>query len=354
MRWSVVIGAVGFAVIASAGAGHAQSAASRTTTDRMNRMIPLIEQGLPILGLNNPAYAAGRGGRGQGAGGGRGGRGGRGAGAADGAASAAAAPTPAPDIDAVARETAGYMLGDYVLNTYSPASVEQYRTYMMAIVAAGGSARTHPFAAKIPIMHDNVASTTQRMIDQLNDGQVMVVMQEVETTEEIDQAIAGMRFTSKGGSRPESGFERAAAYWGMTPAQYMQKADVWPLNRNGELLINIIIESREGVANARALSAHPAAAVVTVGAGTLGGVFTSTNAEGQRVRDQVGFDAAVASILAACKEAKKSCGYPANNPAEVEKLMKDGWDFLIMQRRDQAAFDAVLTGRRLSERPLTP
>jgi hypothetical protein len=34
--------------------------------------------------------------------------------------------------------------------------------------------------------------------------------------------------------------------------------------------------------------------------------------------------------------------------------MKDGWDFMIMQRRDQAAFDAVLTGRRLSGRPASP
>jgi 4-hydroxy-2-oxoheptanedioate aldolase len=263
-------------------------------------------------------------------------------------------PPPAPDINAAARETVGYTLGDYVLNTYSPATAEQYRAYMKAIVAAGGSARTHPFVAKIPIMHGNVEVTTQRLIDQLNDGQVKVEMQEVETTEEIDQTVAGMRFTSKGGRRPESGFERAAEYWGMTPAQYLQKADVWPLNKNGELLIGIIIESKDGIANARALAAHPAVAVVTVGAGTLGGVFTSTNAEGQRVRDQAGFDAGVAAVLKACKEYKKSCGYPANNPAEVEKLMKDGWDFLIMQRRDQAAFDAVLTGRRLSGRPQTP
>jgi 4-hydroxy-2-oxoheptanedioate aldolase len=317
----------------------------------MNRMIPLIEQGLPILGVNNPAYAAGRGG----GGGGRGGRGGaNGAGATGGAPAAAPTTPPQPDIEAVARETVGYMLGDYVLNSYSPATVEQYRAYMKAIVAAGGSAKTHPFVAKIPIMHDNVESTTQRLIDQLNEGQVAVEMQEVETVAEIDQAIAGMRFTSKGGKRPESGFERAAAYWGMTPAEYLQKADVWPLNPNGELLLSIIIESREGVANARTLAAHPGVAVVTLGAGTLGGVFSSTNAQGQRVRDQAGFDAAVAQVLAACKEFKKSCGYPANNPAEVEKLMKDGWDFMIMQRRDQAAFDAVLTGRRLSGRPVTP
>ena len=345
MRWSMVLGTVGLAVIAIAGSGQAQGAASRASTDRMNRMIPLIEKGLPILGLNNPAYAAGRGG----------GVGGRGRGAANGAVPPVATePPPPPDINAAARETAGYTLGDYVLNTYSPGSVEQYRAFMKAIVAAGGSARTHPFVAKIPIMHDNVLSTTQRLIEQLNDGQVAIEMQQVETVQEVDQAIAGMRFTSKGGTRPASGFEAAAAYWGMTPAQYLQKADVWPLNPNGALLVSIIIESKEGVANARALSAHRGVAVVTLGAGTLGGVFTSTNAEGQRVRDQAGFDAAVASVLAACKEYKKSCGYPANNPAEVEKLMKDGWDFLIMQRRDQAAFDAVLTGRRLSGRPLTP
>jgi 4-hydroxy-2-oxoheptanedioate aldolase len=319
-------------------------------------MIPLIEQGLPILGVNNPAYAAGRGGGGGGRGGGRGGAGaGAASSAANGAApAAAAAPPPQPDINAVARETVDYMLGDYVLNTFSPNTVEQYRAFMKAIVAAGGSAKTHPFVAKIPIMHDNEASTTQRLIDQLNEGQVAVEMQEVETVAEIDQAIKAMRFTSKGGIRPESGFERAAAYWGMTPAQYLQKADVWPLNPNGELLVSIIVESREGVANARALAAHPGVAVVTVGAGTLGGVFSSTGADGQRVRDQAGFDAAVASVLAACKEFKKSCGYPANNPADVERLMKAGWDFMIMQRRDQAAFDAVLTGRRLSGRPLTP
>jgi 4-hydroxy-2-oxoheptanedioate aldolase len=310
----------------------------------MNPMIPLIEQGLPVLGLAHPPYAAGRGG-----GGGRGR-----AGAAGGAPAAPQTPPPQPNIAEAARETVSYTLGDYVLNTYSPATVDRYREFVQAILAAGGSAHTHPFVAKIPIIHGNEAEATRRLIDQLNDGQVVVEMQEVETVEEVNQAISAMRFVSKGGTRPESGFERAASYWKMTPAEYLEKADVWPLNPNGELLLSIIIESREGVANARQLAAMPGVAVVTVGAGTLGGVFTSTNAEGQRVRDQAGFDAAVAQVLAACKEFKKSCGYPANNPAEVEKLMKDGWDFLIMQRRDQAAFDAVLTGRRLSGRPTTP
>ena len=330
MRWSVVLGVVGLALLACAEPEQVQ------VTDRMNQMIPLIEQGLPVLGIAHPPYAARRrrGGRGQAVG------------------EAPGTPPPEPDISEAARELVAYQLGDYELNTYSPNSVDRYREFIRAIVAAGGSARTHPFVAKIPIMHTDPTGTTQRLIDQLNDGQVVVEMQEVETVEEVNQAIAAMRFTSQGGVRPEEGFERAAAYWEMTEAEYLEKADVWPINPNGELLISVIIESHEGVANAREISAMPGVAVVTVGSGTLGGVFTSTNAEGERVRDQEGFDAAVATVLAACKEFNKSCGYPANNPAQVEALMADGWDFLIMQRRNQDSFDAVVTGRRLSGRPI--
>jgi 4-hydroxy-2-oxoheptanedioate aldolase len=334
MRYSLVLATVGLAVSAEFASGQAPAA------DRMNRMIPLIEKGLPVLGINNPAYAAGRGGGGRGRGG--------------AAAGDATTPPPAPPpivMADVARETVAYTLGDFVLNSFSPNTVEPYREYMKAIVAAGGSARTHPFIAKIPIIHGNEASATQRLIEQLNEGQVGVEMQQVETVDEVNRAISAMRFVSKGGTRPESGFERAAAYWGMTPAQYLQKADVWPLNPNGELLLGVIIESKPGIANARAIAGMPGVAVVIAGAGTLGGVFSSPDSTGRRVRDQAGFDAGVAAILAACKEFRKSCGYPANNPAEVEKLMKDGWDFLIMQRRDQAAFDAVVTGRRLSGRP---
>lgn len=330
MRWSVVLGSAGLALLASVAPGRAQS---HDHHERLNRMIPLLEQGLPILGVAHPPYAAGRR---------------RGDGQSDGE------PMAQPDIAEAATETVSYTLGDYVLNSYSPETADRYREFMRAIVAAGGSAHTHPFVAKVPIVHDNEDEAIGRMIDQLNDGQVVVVMQEVETVAEVERAIAAMRFTSKGGTRPESGFERAAAYWGLSAAEYRERADVWPLNPNGELLLNVIIESKEGVANAEAIAAVPGVAVVTVGAGTLGGVFSSTNAAGERVRDQAGFDQAVAKILAACKAAEKSCGYPANNPEQVEALMADGWDFLIMQRRDQDAFDAVVTGRKLGGRPMTP
>ena len=302
----------------------------------LNQMIPLIEQRLPVLGIANPAYTAGRGG------------------GARGGAAPTEAPPPQPALDQVAKETVGYTLGDYEYNSYSPASAQRFHEYMEAILAAGGSMKTHPFISKVPIVHDNVENATARIVEQLNAGHVGIWMQEVETAAEVEQAIRAMRFPSKGGTRPETGIEFAAKYWGMSVAEYKEKADVWPLNPNGELVVFVIIESKEGIANAREIAAVPGVSVISTGAGTLGSVFRSTNAEGQQVRDQAGFDAGVAAILAACKATNKMCGYPANNPADIERLMGQGYLLFTMQSRNQAAFDAVVAGRRIGGRPQTP
>jgi 4-hydroxy-2-oxoheptanedioate aldolase len=225
---------------------------------------------------------------------------------------------------------------------------------MVALTAQGGSVREHAFISKVPIVHNNVAPAQARIIEQLNAGHAGVFMQQVETAAEVRQAIAAMRFTFKGGIRPDTGIDFAAKYWGLSRADYLAKADVWPINPNGELIVYAIVESRVGVANIREIAAEPGVAAIVVGAGTLGGVFTTTNAEGQRVRDQAGFDAAVAQVIAACREFKVACGYPANNVAEVESLMARGFSVFTMQSRNEAAFAAVEAGRKLAGRPLTP
>jgi 2-keto-3-deoxy-L-rhamnonate aldolase RhmA len=304
---------------------------------RLNPMIALLEKGLPVFGVTHPAITAGRGGRG-----------GNPAPPAN-----AGEPAPLPSLSDAARETVAYRFADFQYNSYSPASAERFMGYMAAILAAGGSMKTHAFISKIPIVHDNPEAAAARIVEQLNAGHAGVMMQEVESALEVRQAIAAMRFRSKGGTRPEEGTGLAAAYWSLTPAEYRQKADVWPINPNGELVLWAIIESREGIAKVREIAAVPGVTVLIVGAGTLGGVFSTTNAEGQRTRDQAGFDAAVAAVLAACKEFKRTCSHPANNPAEIERLMNQGFKVFTMQSRNQNAFDAVDTGRRLGGRPKT-
>lgn len=330
MRMRSIFVVFALAVVPALLAGQAKKPPAQ---QRLNPMIALHEKGMPVFGVTHPAIVAG--GRGR------------------GAAPATSEALPQPSLADAARETMAYTLSDFEYDSYSPANSERFMGYMAALLVAGGSMKNHAFISKIPIFHTNPEAASARIAEQLNAGHAGIIMQEVESADEVKQAIAAMRFKSKGGTRPETGIGLAAAYWGVSEAEYRDKADVWPLNKNGELIIWAIVESKKGVANVREIAAVPGLTVVTVGAGTLGGVFSSTNAEGQRVRDQAGFDNAVATILAACKEFKVPCSHPANNPAEIERLMGMGFSVFTMQQRNQAAFDAVETGRRLAGRPLT-
>ncbi len=296
---------------------------------RMNPIIAMQEKGLPIFGISHPAIVARP-------------MGGRGRGGPPGAATVAdAPPAPAPPpivLSDVAKETVDYKRADYL---FTSGTSDTFLRYMEEITKAGGSMRTHPFSAKIGIWHANPTNSANAIIRQLNAGHVAVSAEAVESADEVREVIKAMRFASAGGTRPDTGLANAAAYWGLTVDQYKKKADVWPLNKNGELLVTVIIESKEGLARAREIAAVKGVGQIFAGYGTLGGVFRD---------DPAGREAAAAQILAACKEFKIPCGFPSNNPAEMEQRMKEGWTVHIMQRRNDDGFAAVETGRTMGGR----
>ena len=298
---------------------------------RMNPIIALQEKGMPIFGISHPAILARpMGGRG---------RGGPPGSAAVDAPPVAPVPPPAPIVLAdAAKETVGYTRADYL---FTSGTSETFLRYLEEITKAGGSMRTHPFSAKIGIWHANPTNSSNAIIRQLNAGHVAVSAEAVESADEVRDVIKAMRFASAGGTRPDTGLANAAAYWGLTVDQYKKKADVWPLNKNGELLVTVIIESKEGLAHAREIAAVKGVGQIFAGYGTLGGVFRD---------DPAGREGAAAQILAACKEFKIPCGFPSNNPAEMEQRMKEGWTVHIMQRRNDDGFAAVETGRTLGGR----
>jgi 4-hydroxy-2-oxoheptanedioate aldolase len=238
----------------------------------------------------------------------------------------------------VAKETVGYTRADYL---FTSGTSDTFLRYIEEIRKAGGSMRTHPFAAKIGIWHANPENVNAAIVRQLNAGHSSVSMEAVESAQEVRDVIRAMRFASAGGTRPETGLENAAAYWGLSVDEYKKKADVWPINRNGELIISVIVESLPGLEKVREIAAEPGVGQIFAGYGTLGGVFRG---------DPAGREAAAAKILAACREFKIPCGFPTNNPAEIEHRAKEGWSVFIMQRRDEAGFAAVETGRKLAGR----
>jgi 4-hydroxy-2-oxoheptanedioate aldolase len=136
----------------------------------------------------------------------------------------------------------------------------------------------------------------------------------------------------------------------MTDAQYKAKADVWPLNPNGELTNWTIVESKEGLSHIREIAAVKGVGVLFPGAGTLRGVFSQTDpATGQRKFDTAGWENAIQQVLAACKEFNVPCGYPANDPATVEERMKQGFSVFIAGWGDNG-FKAVEYGKQASGR----
>jgi len=71
------------------------------------------------------------------------------------------------------------------------------------------------------------------------------------------------------GRRGVHGGPTAAPIWGITAEEYNQKADVWPLNPNGELLLGLKLEDKYAVANAEANLEVPGIAFAEWGPGDM-------------------------------------------------------------------------------------
>jgi 4-hydroxy-2-oxoheptanedioate aldolase len=191
------------------------------------------------------------------------------------------------------------------------------------------------------------AKAAQNIADQLDLGVSGVVFVGVESPDEVKAGLAAMRFKSKGGTRPDN-VGSAPAYWGVNEKEYKEKADLWPLNPKGELVNFTIVESKAGLARVGEIAAVKGIGVLFPGAGTLRGVFTTTDANGQRTFDEKGWEAAIQQVLAACKEFSVPCGYPAT-ANDIEMRMSQGFSVFIMNWGDQG-FKAVDIGRRVGNR----
>ena len=55
-----------------------------------------------------------------------------------------------------------------------------------------------PFISKVPIIHTDPAAATARIVEQLNAGHAGVMLQEVESADEVRTALAAMRFNVEG------------------------------------------------------------------------------------------------------------------------------------------------------------
>ena len=72
------------------------------------------------------------------------------------------------------------------------------------------------------------------------------------------------------GLRGNGGQANAAQIWGLSPQEYMRRADVWPLNPEGEILIGLKIEDRYALAVAEDSASVPGVGYAEWGPGDMG------------------------------------------------------------------------------------
>lgn len=324
MRRSGAVVAVTVALAWTIGPAVVPAAAQANT--RLNPLISLHQADRPAFGLYAPSTGGGRG-RGD------------------------SPPPPAKTPADRAAETLGYRLSDFIFDGSMERSVDrgiaQFGEFAAALHEAGATARTVPLTVKTAKISDDPELAKREIARQLDIGVSGIVFVDVESADELRTGLNAMRFAANGGTRPAR-VGSAPAYWGLSEADYRAKADPWPLNPEGELVSWVIVESREGLANLREIAAVPGITVLFPGAGTLRGVFTSTDAEGERVFDEQGWENAIQQVLAACKEFDIPCGYPAN-ASDIEMRMNQGFSLFIMGWGD-AGFETVEIGRKAAGR----
>lgn len=307
--------------------------AAQAPKARHNRVIALLEAKQPVFGLYAPSNRRFPG--------------------APGAAPAAPPKSPAE----LAQEAAGYKLSDFVFDGSMEGDFDKaypvFADFAKGLAGAGIIARqpslhlTHPMIVKTPELRPDLAAAQVAIGKQLNLGVSGVMLVTVETAAEARAGIAAMRFKSKGGVRPDD-VGGAPAVWGMSEAEYRRKADVWPLNPDGELINWTIVESKTGLANLKEIAAVPGIGVLWPGAGTLRGIFSTTGPDGKRVLDEAAWENAIQSVLAACKANNIACGFPAN-ANDIETRMKQGFNVFVMNWGD-GGFKTVEAGRKIAGR----
>lgn len=169
----------------------------------------------------------------------------------------------------------------------------------------------------------------------LDIGLMGVIFNGIDNREQALLAVRNMRYPQQKTSKyPEPPGLRGYApgmavwWWGIPEAEYVRRADVWPLNPDGDLLAIMMIETAEGLKNADAIAAVPGVGAIFVGAGADLSQYLGVPRNAPEVEQ--GFQ----TILRACLAHNVACGITALTADAITRRLAEGWKMI---RTTQAA-----------------
>jgi 4-hydroxy-2-oxoheptanedioate aldolase len=210
------------------------------------------------------------------------------------------------------------------------------RDGLQYLLNRGQIARSGSIAPAItPIVRipPNGAEKNQFLAKQALDlGAYGIVWPHVSTVDQAYNAVSSCRYPRMKdkplyepfGQRGD-GPHGAVRYWGLTQQEYYERADVWPLAPKGELLIILMIEDLEGIANLRdMLKEVPGIGAILIGEGDL----SQELGYARQYEHPVVLDH-MRQIREIAKEFNVVVGHPHVDAKNVARVLEEGYRFLM-------------------------
>ena len=233
---------------------------------------------------------------------------------------------------------------------HGPFDVGALQQFMRGLVDGGPTPsghRTPTVIVTLPVTgaDEHTFRGNEWMVSQvLATGVHGILLCHAESPAAVRAFVESTRYVFAGGRRGSGGQGFAASIWGLPVDEYLRRADPWPLNPSGELILGLKIENTRALENAEAVAAVPGVAFAEWGPGDMGMSFGHADAHDPPYPAEM--LAARARVLAACR---------ANNLAFLEMVTPEnvvsqlGEGVMIGAGRQAEAAAAI--GRRHSNRP---
>jgi 4-hydroxy-2-oxoheptanedioate aldolase len=236
--------------------------------------------------------------------------------------------------NAIALSTAGYdgVLFESEHHPYDITNLRDCLQYMLNRRQIVERNTLSPAVTPLIRIPPNGGEMSQWFAKQVLDiGAYGVVWPHISTADEAHNAVRACRYprpasapaSEPAGQRGDSPIA-AARYWGLTVQEYYPRADVWPLNPAGEILVVIMCEDVQAIDHLPEILKVPGIGLVLIGEGDL-----SQNLGYPRQYEHPAVVEAMTAIRRICNEHNVPCGHPHVDAHNAEKVIADGYRFLI-------------------------
>jgi 4-hydroxy-2-oxoheptanedioate aldolase len=218
---------------------------------------------------------------------------------------------------------------------HAPYDIKGLAEYMQGLVAGGPTKsghRTPAVIVNVPVngIDEAAVHANAWMFEQvLATGVHGVLLTHADTPGAVRAFVEAIRFPihkqGVGNGIPEGrrgvhGADTAAKIWGISRDEYLQKADTWPLNPNGELLLGLKLEDKYALENAELNLKVPGIAFAEWGPGDMA---LSLEVLGPNAERDPRMQAARTRVFAATK-ANHVFFLNSMNPTNVVDMIKEG------------------------------